>query len=55
MLRRVQGVKTLLSVGGWNGSRYFSTSIGSAANRTAFVQNVLALVQKYKLDGVDFE
>ena len=34
---------------------YFSTAVGSAANRTAFARAVLDLVDKYDLDGLDFE
>ncbi|OHW99382.1 glycosyl hydrolase family 18 protein [Colletotrichum incanum] len=48
-------VKALVSIGGWTGSRYFSTSIGSAENRTAFVKTCLDLVEKYNLDGLDFD
>lgn len=45
----------LLSIGGWTGSIYFSNAVGNAQNRTAFVKAVVALAQKYKLDGIDFE
>ncbi|OLN96114.1 Chitinase A1 [Colletotrichum chlorophyti] len=48
-------VKALVSIGGWTGSRFFSSSIGSPANRTAFVKTVLDLVATYDLDGVDFD
>jgi chitinase len=48
-------VNALLSIGGWTGSRYFSTNVGSADNRTAFVKTVTQLVTKYNLDGVDFD
>lgn len=50
-----QKVKAKLSIGGWTGSRWFSSNVGSAPNRTAFVKSVTGLVRKYKLDGVDFE
>lgn len=50
-----QSVKALISVGGWTGSRFFSTSVGDAANRTAFVEEIVGVVDKYGLDGVDFE
>jgi chitinase len=48
-------VAAILSVGGWTGSQYFSTAMGSAANRTAFVHAVLSLVKTYDLDGIDFD
>ncbi|KAJ0104251.1 hypothetical protein J7T55_001738 [Diaporthe amygdali] len=48
-------VKALVSIGGWTGSRYFSTNFGSAENRTAFVKTSLDLVSQYQLDGLDFD
>ena len=45
----------LLTVGGWTGSRYFSTAVGSAENRTQFAHALLHLVDKYDLDGIDIE
>lgn len=51
----LQGVKAMVTTGGWTGSRFFSTNMGSAANRTAFVKTISDLATKYKLDGVDFE
>ncbi|KAH6915081.1 endochitinase [Coprinopsis sp. MPI-PUGE-AT-0042] len=49
------GVKALISVGGWTGSRFFSTAVGSAKNRTTFVRTVLDFARKHKLDGIDFD
>ncbi|KIY67910.1 glycoside hydrolase [Cylindrobasidium torrendii FP15055 ss-10] len=48
-------VKASISIGGWTGSRYFSSQVGSAHNRTAFVDGVLDLVSEYSFDGVDFD
>ncbi|EEB93001.1 hypothetical protein MPER_08406 [Moniliophthora perniciosa FA553] len=48
-------VKATLSIGGWTGSRHFSTNVGSAQNRTKFVKTVVDVVQKYSLDGLDFD
>jgi chitinase len=48
-------VMAAVSIGGWGGSEYFSSAVGSAQNRTAFVQTVLNLVSQYNLDGIDFE
>ena len=45
----------MITLGGWTGSRYFSTAVGSAENRTAFAQAILNFVDEYKLDGVDIE
>ncbi|KAH8107690.1 chitinase [Cristinia sonorae] len=49
------GVKALVSVGGWTGSLYFSSNVGSAANRTAFVKTITDFASQYKLDGIDFD
>jgi len=51
----IKHVDALLSIGGWTGSMYFSNAVGNAQNRTSFVKAVVALAQKYKLDGIDFE
>ncbi|KAG6857710.1 hypothetical protein H0H87_004126 [Tephrocybe sp. NHM501043] len=48
-------VKASLSIGGWTGSRWFSSNLGSSRNRTAFVMTVKGLVEEYDLDGVDFD
>ncbi|KAF8508014.1 chitinase [Hysterangium stoloniferum] len=47
-------VPVSISIGGWAGSRYMSTAVGSAENRTAFVNTLSTLVQKYNFDGLDF-
>ncbi|CAA7268345.1 unnamed protein product [Cyclocybe aegerita] len=49
------GVDALLSVGGWTGSIYFSSAVGNAANRTAFVKTVVNMAKQYGLDGIDFD
>ncbi|KAI0701975.1 glycoside hydrolase [Cytidiella melzeri] len=54
-LAHQHNVAAILTIGGWSGSQYFSTAVNSATNRTAFVQAVLQLVEKYDLDGVDFD
>ena len=48
-------MKAILTIGGWTGSIYFSTAVGSEANRTAFAKACVDLVKKYDLDGLDFE
>lgn len=49
------GTSITISIGGWTGSRYFSTAVGSAANRTKFINAITDIVAKYNLDGVDFD
>jgi len=48
-------VKASLSIGGWTGSRWFSTNVGDPQNRTAFVKSITGLIKQYKLDGIDFD
>jgi len=47
------GVSATISIGGWTGSRFWSSAVGSAENRTAFVKTCLDFVDKYQLDGLD--
>ena len=49
------GTKVALSIGGWTDSTYFSSAVSSSSARTKFVNSIVALVQKYNLDGVDID
>ncbi|KAF9482667.1 glycoside hydrolase family 18 protein [Pholiota conissans] len=49
------GIDALLSIGGWTGSIYYSTAVGTADNRTAFVKAVVDMANQYGLDGIDFD
>ncbi|KWU47291.1 glycoside hydrolase [Rhodotorula sp. JG-1b] len=49
------GTKVALSIGGWTDSTYFSSAVASSSARTKFVNSIVALVQKYNLDGVDID
>lgn len=49
------GVQALVSIGGWTGSRFFSTAVATPANRTTFAQAVVQLANTYDLDGIDFD
>ncbi|KAG6817892.1 hypothetical protein H0H87_001724 [Tephrocybe sp. NHM501043] len=49
------GVKALVSIGGWTGSRFYSSNVATAAKRAAFVKTVSQFAKKYSLDGVDFD
>ncbi|KAJ7473248.1 endochitinase [Mycena latifolia] len=51
---RNNNVSPLLAIGGWTGSRYFSTAV-TAEHRSRFVQAALGLVTQYGLDGIDFD
>ncbi|KAF7332320.1 Glycoside hydrolase family 18 protein [Mycena kentingensis (nom. inval.)] len=50
-----KGVKAKLSIGGWTGSRYWSSNVATATNRHRFIKALLALVKRYKLAGLDFD
>ncbi|KAG6851817.1 hypothetical protein C0991_005770 [Blastosporella zonata] len=54
-LAKNNGVKALLTVGGWTGSQYFSRHVGDAQNRTAFVNTCYNLLMNNNLDGLDFD
>ncbi|KIM69541.1 glycoside hydrolase family 18 protein, partial [Scleroderma citrinum Foug A] len=49
------GVSALVGIGGWSGSAYFSSDLGSADNRTAFANTLSNFVQQYNLDGLSFD
>lgn len=49
------GVSAIVSVGGWTGSRFWSTAVGSPENRTTFVKTVTDFAVQYNLDGLDFD
>ncbi|KAG0707952.1 glycoside hydrolase family 18 protein [Suillus ampliporus] len=45
----------VLTIGGWDGSIYFSSSISTSGNRTTFVNSVASLVNTYGFQGVEFD
>ncbi|KAJ3776694.1 endochitinase [Lentinula raphanica] len=49
------GVNAHIAVGGWDGSIYFSTAVGSAENRTRFVKAITNFATNYSLDGINFD
>ena len=48
-------LKVLLSVGGWNWSRWFSDVAADPAKRTRFVTTALALMDQYGFDGLELD
>ncbi|CAA7268343.1 unnamed protein product [Cyclocybe aegerita] len=52
---KANGVKALLSIGGYTGSKYFSTAVGTPQNRTAFLKAIVDIATQYELDGIDFD
>lgn len=54
-LGKQHGVSITISIGGWTGSRFFSSAVATASNRTAFVKAVTNIYHKYDLAGIDFD
>ncbi|EMD40292.1 glycoside hydrolase family 18 protein [Gelatoporia subvermispora B] len=48
------GTKVVLSIGGWDGSHWFSQAM-SSANRSTFVNACVSAVKTYDLDGIDID
>lgn len=49
------GVKVLISVGGWGWDAQFEQLASSAETRRVFVDGLRAFVEEYQLDGVDMD
>lgn len=56
-LAHTNGVKVLISVGGWNNGddSGFETLAGNSTYRSAFVTNIMNFVNQYNLDGADID
>jgi GH18 family chitinase len=56
-LAHAQGVKVLMAVGGWSdlNNADFQGMAANASYRTAFINNLVSLVNTYQLDGVDID
>ncbi|KDR83621.1 hypothetical protein GALMADRAFT_235912 [Galerina marginata CBS 339.88] len=50
-----QGTKVKLSIGGWTGSKHFSSAVANDTSRKTFVNNILATYMTYELDGIDID
>ncbi|KAF8134415.1 chitinase [Boletus edulis] len=48
-------VSAHIAIGGWGGSRFFSTNVATPENRTAFAQTVINFAEVYDLDGINFD
>ncbi|KAI8989856.1 glycoside hydrolase family 18 protein [Trametes punicea] len=49
------GTKVVLSIGGWDGSYWFSQTMSTAANRSTLVNACVSAVNTYNLDGIDID
>lgn len=48
-------LKVLISVGGWDGSKYFSDVALTAQSRETFAQSCVNFLKKHDLDGIDLD
>ncbi|GAA5811790.1 hypothetical protein MFLAVUS_005233 [Mucor flavus] len=44
-----------ISVGGWSGSRYFSSLVSSPDKLSILIDNIMSMVNEYNLDGVNID
>lgn len=54
-LARPRNVKVMISLGGWTGSNLFSNAVSTPSNMRTFVNNIVAMAVKHKVDGVDLD
>ncbi|KAI9026001.1 glycoside hydrolase superfamily [Phycomyces nitens] len=47
--------KVLISVGGWSGSRSFSTMVSSSSRRKRFIDWQISQIKKFNIDGIDID
>lgn len=52
---REHNVRVSISVGGWGWDAQFEELAANPESRTAFVQNLVAFIDEYQLDGVDID
>lgn len=54
-LAHAANTKVVIAIGGWSDSNYFSGAVSTSSRRKTFVNNIVAFVNKYNLDGVDID
>ncbi|CAG8565298.1 1057_t:CDS:2 [Paraglomus occultum] len=47
--------QVLLAIGGWTGSKTFSTMVATPESRAVFINATMSLINQYSLDGVDID
>ncbi|KIM46067.1 glycoside hydrolase family 18 protein [Hebeloma cylindrosporum] len=55
LVAHTQGAKAKLSIGGWTGSKHFSTAVATEKSRKKFAKNILATYLEFELDGIDID
>ncbi len=54
-LAHAKKVKVLISIGGWEHSKYFSALASDSSSRVRFAEECVGLVKTYDIDGVDID
>ncbi|KAF5329825.1 hypothetical protein D9619_009058 [Psilocybe cf. subviscida] len=49
------GIRTVLSIGGWEGSQWFSYAVSTAVNRVTFVEALVNAMNEYDLAGFNID
>ena len=52
---KTKGIERFLCIGGWGKSKYFPAVSGDKVKRKKFINELKSLVEKYSLDGIDFD
>ncbi|OLY83937.1 Chitinase A1 [Smittium mucronatum] len=53
--KKNQNLKILISVGGWNGSKDFSTTLSNSHGRKVFLESIVDFIVKYNFDGLELD
>lgn len=54
-LAKAHNVSISLCIGGWTGSKFFSTLVGTSESRGKFATSLVQTIKKYGFDGVDID
>jgi GH18 family chitinase len=52
---KANNIKRMFAAGGWDNSQYFSAIASNAGSRQAFINSVVAAIDKYDFDGIDVD
>ena len=54
-MTKENNVKSLVSLGGWYGSRFLSSLVATPENRTVLTNSILNFASQHNLDGIEFD
>ncbi|KAJ3515446.1 hypothetical protein NLJ89_g1753 [Agrocybe chaxingu] len=54
-LAHAANTKVKLSIGGWTGSKHFSSAVSTDQSRRTLVNNIASFYKTYNLDGIDLD